>query len=214
MRVEKIMTTAVVTASPQTPLKEIAELLAERRISGIPIVEDGIVVGVISESDIVRKEAADDTPRTGLFARRPRRGSRSPVSALTARDMMTAPPLTVEPWMSLRAAAWLMAEHDVNRLPVVERGRLMGIVARADLVRAFVRPDADLEREVVEEVLPSLSLSPLDIAVSVDHGVVSLDGELADERDVDALPHAVRHVAGVVDIRSRVHQHLEEGARR
>lgn len=201
MRIDEVMSRDVVTVSPDTPLKEVAALLADRAISGVPVVENDRVVGVVSESDLVRKEYAPAEDRPRLLARLAGR-RKNLVDAVTAGDAMTVPATTVEPWTSVCWAACLMVEHDVNRLPVVEHGRLLGIVARADLVRAFARSDDDVAREIVEEVLPSFSLLPSAVTVTVEQGQVTLAGELADERDVQALPQAVRRVAGVVRVDS------------
>ena len=209
MKVQDIMSRPVVTVSSRTPLREVAKLLADRHFTGLPVVDDGSVVGVISESDIVRKEHDLDEPR-----RRFRRRRRSLVEATTAGEAMSLPPITVAPWVSAYGAAWLMAEHDVNRLPVVQRGELVGIVARADLVRAFARSDAEIEREIREEILPSMLLSPLDVEVTVERGEVTLAGVLESGRDVDALPRAVRRVAGVVAVHARLGHRVAEPAGR
>jgi CBS domain-containing protein len=204
MKVEEIMTSPVVTVGLGTPLKQVAALMAEREISGVPVVEDGVVVGVVSESDVVAKEHAPDAIRRHLLRHGPTREERL-IEASTAGDAMSAPPITIEPWMSVSAAAWLMVERDVNRLPVVEHDQLFGIVARADLVRAFARSDAEIGKEIGEEVLPSLGLSPNDVFVSVEQGEVTLAGELESESDVESLPRAVRHVTGVVRVHSQLH---------
>ncbi|MEX0675151.1 MAG: CBS domain-containing protein [Gaiellaceae bacterium] len=187
MKVEQIMSSPVVTVSPDTPLRQVAALMAERGISGVPVVEGDTVVGVVSESDIVRRE-----------------GTVGGVEATTAAEAMSAPAVTVEPWLSAFGAAALMAWHDVNRLPVVSRGRLVGIVARADLVRLFARGDAEIEREIREEVLPSLSLSSNDVSVRVTRGEVTLWGDVDSPRDLESLPRAVQRVTGVVRVHSRL----------
>lgn len=185
MNVEQIMSSPVVTASPDMSLRQVAPLMAEKKISGVPVVEGETVVGVVSESDIVSRE-----------------GTVGGVEATTAREAMSTPVVTVEPWWSAFGAAALMAAHDVNRLPVVSRGRLVGIVARADLVHQFARADAEIEREIREEVLPSLSLSPYDISLTVERGEVTLRGDVGSPRDLESLPRAVQRVAGVVRVRS------------
>lgn len=204
MRVRDIMNKAPVVVGPETSLKDVARLLEERDISGVPVVEDGTVVGVVSQADIVSKEQeARDLDRPGRLARFRRRGH-APRSPRTAREAMSSPPVTVEPYVSAVGAAWLMTEDDVNRLPVVDRGRLVGIVTRTDLVRAFARSDEQIAREIVDEVLPSLDLSPNDVTVSVHHGEVRLRGAVDDPFTVPCLPHAVRSVVGVLDVRSEV----------
>lgn len=199
MRVRDVMTTDVVTITPTAPLRAVAGLFAERGISGAPVVLNGEVLGVISASDIVAKESAPEEEPPGRLRRLLGRGRRSLLEARTASQAMASPAETVEPWMSVAAAAWLMVEHDVNRLPVVERGKLVGIVTRADLVRAFARSDEDIAREIRDEVLPSLGLSPNDIAVTVEQGKVRLaNGAPAIESEV--LPRAVQRVVGVVAV--------------
>lgn len=204
MRIDELMSRSVVTVSPDMPLKNVAAVLAEHGISGVPVVEDDSVIGVVSESDIVLKEHAPDQEPGRLIARLTGRKRSDLAEATTAREAMHSPPVTVGPWMSVAGAARVMVEHDVNRLPVVERGDLIGIISRADLVRAFARSDAEIMREIREEVLPSLSLSPHDVDVTVEGGRVTLDGELRRPEDVEELPLAVKHVAGVVRVSAQL----------
>jgi CBS domain-containing protein len=199
MRVREVMTTDVVAVEPTTPLRAVAALLAERRISGVPVVLNGAVLGVVSESDIVAKESGPEQEVPGLLGRLFGRGRRSLVDARTASQAMSAPAVTVESWMSVAAASWLMVEHDVGRLPVADRGELVGIVTRSDLVRAFARSDEDIAREIREEVLPSLSVPPNALTVAVEQGEVRLEGEIA-EAEEEPVTRAVRRVVGVVGV--------------
>lgn len=201
MRVEDVMTRDVEVVEPQTSLKDVALLLSTHGISGVPVVERGVPVGVVSESDLVAKEQeseAETVRRRRPFSRRSR------TAAVVAADVMTVPPVTVRPQGSAVGAAWLMTEHDIDRLLVVENGRLAGIVTRGDLVRQFGRSDAQIRAEIVDEVLPALDISPNDLSVAVDDGLVLLDGEVEDELDAQCLPHAVRSVLGVVEVRCDV----------
>lgn len=204
MRVQDVMTADVLAVSSATPLKEVAAQLAGRSISGVPVVADGVVVGIVSESDLVAKEEApeQENVRKGLVQRLlgPRR--RSLVGAVTAGEAMHAPAVVVEPWMSASAAAWLMVENDVARLPVLDHGKLVGIVTRRDLVRAFARSDEDIARELRTEVLPSLGLGG-EVTVSVERGRVLLEGEVP-EAEAQYVPWAARRVIGVVDVDSRL----------
>lgn len=111
---------------------------------------------------------------------------------------MSSPPIVVEPWMSVYEAAWLMSVEDVNRLPVVANGRLVGVISRADLVRYFARPDRDIAGDVREE-LTLLSLYDLDVAVEQGH--VVLRGEVDDGQDLGCLRHAISRVPGVVSVK-------------
>jgi len=137
--VAEVMTSPVHTAAPGMPGPELARRMAELGISGLPVVEEGEVIGVVSIKDFL--------PRLGL----PRQATpmalvaglisgtlwaADDLSTLTARDLMTAPPLSVPPGCPVDEAARLMDEHRINRLPVLDQGRLAGIITRDDLVRA------------------------------------------------------------------------------
>src|SRR3954451_24247248 len=142
MIVSQLMTTNVLTVTPETSLKEVATILSERRISGLPVVADGIVVGVVSEADILLRERGAPEVQHGVLARlRLRRADDARLHATTAGEAMTSPALTVGPRKRVHEAARLMTDRRINRLPVVAGGALVGIVTRADLVRAFTRSD-------------------------------------------------------------------------
>ena len=143
------MTTDVVTVTPETSLKEVAQLLVANRIAGVPVCDvDGEVVGVVSEADVLWKELGLPETAGGFLDRilESAYGNTERASALTAAEAMTSPAITIAPDSAVARAAELMIEHRVNRLPVVAGGRLVGIVARADLVRAFTRSDEEIER--------------------------------------------------------------------
>ena len=208
MRVEEIMGSPLVTVTPQTPLKQVGRLLVERRITGVPVVDDaGALLGVVSQTDLVREEQSAEAESLRSPGRLRRRLSRTNAAHHTAGDVMTSPVLTVEARSSAVGAAWLMAEHGVNRLVVTDGAAPIGVVTRTDLIRAFARRDEDVRREIVEEVLPSLEISPNDVAVTVSDGEVVLDGEVDDELQARWLPHAVRCVLGVVAVDARLRPH-------
>ncbi|HET7045222.1 MAG TPA: CBS domain-containing protein [Gaiellaceae bacterium] len=141
MRVDELMTREVVTVIPEMPLEAVAALLVARRISGVPVCDpDGTVVGIVSERDILYKTLGREERGGGPLAW----FAVGPVSAAvranarTAGETMSSPALTIEPSRRAAAAARLMIDRDVDRLPVVEAdGTLVGIVTRTDLVRAF-----------------------------------------------------------------------------
>jgi CBS domain-containing protein len=189
MKIDEIMHRDVVTVAPDTSLKDVAALLVERRISGLPVcAEDGRVVGVISEADIVRAEQGDDRTR-----RTPR----------TAGAGMTSPAVTVRSRDDVSHAARLMITKRVNRLPVVDRSRLIGIVTRSDLVRAFDRDDTAIRREIEEDVLTSmLWIDPATLDISVQEGLVTLDGCVDTKTIAEIVRACVRRVPGVVDVES------------
>jgi CBS domain-containing protein len=204
-RVDELMTTPVVTVSPETPLKDVAALLVDRRIAAAPVVRDGEILGVVSEADIVEQEQGPADQRRSPLARL-LKGDHEPFSrqlARTAAEAMTAPAVTIEWWQSSAAAAKLMTDRRVKRLPVVRDGQLVGIISRSDLVRAYARPDAEIEHEITEAVLQrSFWLDPGRVAVTVRGGDVSLTGTVDSEAEADVLPRQVQRVPGVVSVTS------------
>jgi CBS domain-containing protein len=196
MTVEELMTRDVLTVPPETPLKELARLLRDRRISGVPVIANGELLGVVSETDIVAKEQ-------GRVANRPLRRKRDDKhAATTAGEAMTSPPVTVPTWRSAAGAAAIMLEHGVNRLPAVDGdGRVVGIVSRADLVRAFARSDSEIAREIRDDVLVrSFWLDTSAMTLSVQDGEVTLEGEVDSEAVAETLPSVVERVPGVVSV--------------
>ena len=155
MRVQELMTTPALSIGPGG-VKEVARIFVEKGITGLPVCDARHhVVGVVSAGDVLYKE---HDPLDKGRRRRPRwprgRGAAAIKSkALIVREAMTSPPVTISPWSSASEAARLMTEHGVNRLPVVKGDALVGIVTRSDLVRAFIRSDEEIERELREEVL-------------------------------------------------------------
>jgi CBS domain-containing protein len=209
MRVETIMTRDVLTVAAGTPLKEVAALLTANHISGVPVADsDGTVLGVVSEADILCKEEGfpPNPGRLSGWLLRRIDGELDKIGARTAADAMTAPALTVRPAQQVSEVARLMVGHRINRLPVVADGRLVGIVSRADLVRAFNRPDVELEHEIREEVLFGVFvLSPDAFNVTVKDGVVRIEGTVRTAADAESITRYVRGVPGVLDVTSELH---------
>jgi len=144
MKVSDVMSERLFTATPDMPLQLVAERMLQYGISGMPVVDGERVLGVVSETDILFKECvaperagtvdwlthyAEDPPQRKL-------------EATTAGEAMTAPAVTISSHRSVADAAALMLELSIDRLPVVDHGRLMGIVTRADLVRDFAQATA------------------------------------------------------------------------
>ncbi|MGW4161011.1 CBS domain-containing protein [Streptomyces sp. NPDC004788] len=183
LKVGALMTDSVVSVIPTTPFRDVAKLLAEHDISGVPVLdEDDRVVGVVSESD--------------LLARR----------RLTAREVMTAPAVTVHAEETVSDAARLMVRRGVERLPVVdEEERLVGIVTRRDLLRVFLRPDREIRRRIREDVLvDALGLSDDAIDVHVLDGVVTLEGRVRQQDLARTLVGLAERVDGVVAVVDRL----------
>jgi len=204
--VRDVMTTDVVTVDRITQYKEIAQLLAEHKISAVPVLIMGRhVAGVVSEGDLL---AAEDqtarrarTGRTGVLAWT-RRQAQHP--KLTAEELMTKPAITIHPDAPIPRAAAVMRDNHVKRLPVVDpSGKLLGIVSRRDLLSVFLRPDAQIAAEVRELLTEILFADPATITVAVHGGVVTLLGQPGEQDHDDLIPVAIRliwDIDGVVDV--------------
>ena len=205
MRVDDLMTKDVVAVTPATSLKEVARLLVERRIAGVPVCDDaGTVVGVVSEADILVKERGGEAARGRLLpwlAESDVDGTSAKAGARTAGEAMSSPAVTIEAGRPVTDAARLMISRSVNRLPVVSEGRLVGIVARSDLVRAFTRSDEELRREIAEDVIPhQLWIDPSDLAIDVRDGEVVVAGTVETRTEAELVAAYVRRVPGVVSV--------------
>jgi CBS domain-containing protein len=204
MKVEDLMTKDVIVVPPTASLKQVAGVLADGRISGLPVVEEGRLVGVVSEADILYKESGREAPAGGFL------GwllldtvvAEEKLAARTAGDAMTAPAVTIGPERPAHEAASRMIEWRINRLPVVdEHGTLVGIVTRNDLVRAFTRGDAEIARDVREDVLlRTFAVAPEAIHVRVSEGEVSIRGHVETKLQADSIPRFVERIPGVVGV--------------
>ncbi|ARF53402.1 CBS domain-containing protein [Streptomyces gilvosporeus] len=205
-RVSRLMVNEVVTVIPQTPFKEVVKLLAVHRISGLPVVDsDDRVLGVISESDLMLRQAGEV----------PGQGPDTRANALTAEELMSRPAVTVRAGDSIAEAARTMARHRVERLPVVDdEDRLVGIVTRRDLLQLFLRPDADIRRAVVEELDDTLWLSAGAVTVHVIDGVVTLEGQLERGSDIPIAVRLTQQVDGVVSVVDRLTCRIDDSGLR
>jgi CBS domain-containing protein len=207
--VQDVMTKDVVTVESDTPYKQIAEILAEHKISGVPVVDsDAHVLGVVSEADLLAKAEYPEAERRRrrLLDRPGTSQARRRASAGLARDLMTAPAVTIDDRTSIVRAAKEMDRHQVKRLPVVdELGRLVGIVSRRDMLKVFLRSDDDIRAEVETDVLDqSLSIRPSAVSVTVVDGVVTLDGTVDRKCLIPIAARLTKAVDGVVDVVERL----------
>jgi CBS domain-containing protein len=207
MKVRDVMTTELVTVTPDVPLKQAATLMLEHRISGLPVVDGERVIGVLSETDVLYKETkARD--RQGLVDWIVHYGDDPPAAKLTARtagEAMTSPAVTVPPGRSIADAATMLLELGIDRLPVVEAETLVGLVTRTDLVRAFARSDAAIVDEIRNDVLlRTLWSGTHSIAIAVEDGEVRLEGQVESETMADMIETFARRVPGVVAVVSHL----------
>jgi CBS-domain-containing membrane protein len=202
------MTQDVVTVDEHASLKEVARLLTEHRVSALPVLDgEGRVVGVVSEADLMPKEEfPEGQPGGRLFQGRRRREIRAKAAGDTAAELMTSPAVTIGPDAGVAEAARLLHRHGIKRLPVVDpAGPLLGIVSRADLLKVFLRADADIAREVRQQVLRrAMWIDPDTVAVEVHDGVVTLAGQLERRSLIPIVVSLVRGLDGVVDVVDRL----------
>lgn len=220
-RVDTLMVRDVVTAERDTPFKEVVRRLDRHRISGLPVTDpEGKVVGVISETDLLLRQAAAPAPGGGRgswaerlrgLSRRVRRDA-ARARAGTAGGVMSAPAVTVRADATVREAARLMAEHGIERLPVVdEEDRLVGIVTRRELLRVFLRPDEEIRRAVEQRVFgDALWLAPHVVEASVRNGVVTLTGQLERRSDIPVAVGLTSRLDGVVAVVDRLSYRLDD----
>jgi len=194
-RVKDVMTTRVIAVRGGVSYADLAAMLREHRVSGFPVVDDGgVVVGVVSESDLLARQEAPG----------PRR-RRASTAELTAADLMSWPPVTIGPDETVRHAARLMYARKLRRLPVVgQRGQLLGLVTRADLLSAFTRPDDEIRREITQDVIADgFFTDPDRLTVTVKDGVVTLAGSPGSVILGRNIADQTRHVEGVIAVRDR-----------
>jgi len=185
VRVRDVMTTRLLTVTPETPLKELARTLVRNRIGGVPVTDgEGHVLGVVSETDL--QPTKDEAPL------RPVR---------TAADVMTRPVVTLTEDDTVTQAARVLQRHRIKRAPVLRRGIVVGMITRGDLLRPYLRTDSEIRADV-EEVLfgDGLGLIPSRLDVRVEGGVVHLHGLVVDRRQQAVTVRLARSVEGVIDV--------------
>jgi CBS-domain-containing membrane protein len=203
--VQEIMTTRVIWVSKDATFREMAVALRDHRVSAFPVVDDDHkVIGIVSEADLLTKEALDDEPGvlTGLLHRKDQAKARG----VTAGDLMTATVVAVRPEDTVQHAAKLMYDRRVKRLPVTDAdGHLVGIISRADVLSVFDRTDEEIRKEIRDEVLLGEFLTdPLTFSVTVRDGIVTLSGRPETAETGHEIVRRIRHVQGVVAVRDRL----------
>lgn len=200
------MSSPVLTVDPEALLGEVARVLVENKVSGLPVVDAlGHVLGVITEADLLPKE------EDGLLKPRARfegaRGAklRAKREAVTARQAMTEGAINVHPACSLRAAARMMDARGLRRLLVVaEDEGLVGILSRRDIVREFTRDDSELHQEIVHRLHEQMGVAGVRVGVSVKDGIVDLTGGVRTAEDLIRARELAAATRGVLGVRDRI----------
>lgn len=207
LTVRDVMSAPAVSLSPDTAYAAIVHRFLSSDIGGLPVVdESGRLLGIVTESDLLFKEAYlpgsdddDDAVAAARFARWQQKAS-----ARTARDLMTLDPSTASLDEPLDVVARRLLEHAVSRLPVVRDGRVVGIVSRHDVLRRFARPDyaiaADIERALVD--VPGVTARST--RTSVSDGDVVLSGSVDALEDIVTIAEVAAGVDGAVSIDNRL----------
>lgn len=213
--VKDVMTTRVIAVRKEASFKDMVVMLRKSRISAFPVLDEAdLVVGVVSEADLLVKEAVQADGISVMAALRHWHEDEK-AAGLTAADLMTGPAVTIGPDASVAEAARLMYDRRVKRLPVVSAADLLvGIITRTDVLSVFDRADDQIRHEIVREVLPEvLGAVPEDCEVNVRDGIVTLTGMVDGEQDVSDVVAAVGHVQGVVAVRDRLSYPADRGMR-
>lgn len=219
MKAADLMSTSVVAVPPDTPVAAIAELLAARGISAVPVIDqESRPVGIVTEGDLIRRLAdqprgpfgwfldvfRDKTPMAARFAK---------AHGKVARDVMTTALVSVGVEASVEQVAQLMEQHNVRRVPVLRDGRLVGIVSRADLLRAVLRPAAAAEaltddRDILQAAIIALREQPwtdmMWIFPAVEGGIVSLHGFARSDATRQGLRVLMEEIPGVKGVKDEM----------
>ncbi len=214
----QIMTRNVITVSPETPVAEAAKTMLDNHISGLPVIADGRLIGIVTEGDFLRRaEIGTERARPNwlqvMFGSGREAGDYVRAHGRKVADVMTRDPVTASEETSLQDLVAAMETHHVKRLPVTRAGRLVGIVTRANLLRAV----SELAREVkgpaaadeairakLVETLTATDWRPAGLQVTVRDGVVHLHGLIIDERARRAAIVAAESTAGVTAVRDHL----------
>jgi CBS-domain-containing membrane protein len=213
MRARDIMTTELVTVAPSTSVSALAQLLVERKISAAPVVDDGKLVGLVSEGDLLHREevGTEEQPswwRELFRSTEDRAKAYLKAHGQKAADVMTTSLMTVGPDAEVGEIAEVMERHHVKRVPVVDQGRLMGIVSRADLLRLLVKAadhssepvavsDQQLAQGVLDEIQKAGLATTTTLNVICTDGTIGLWGFVASETERQAVEVAAQSTKGV-----------------
>ncbi len=207
-----VMTTDVISVAPETPVCDVAKLMYTRRISGVPVIDrEKRVIGIVSEGDLIRHAAILGEQHRSWWA-----AAFTSKSALAhdyikthghiAGEVMTSDVITVAATVSLAEIAKILEQHRIKRVPVIEDGKLVGIVTRGNLLQALatanvVKPASVDDRAIRVRLVAELETQRwahlLNKNIVVRDGIVHLGGVVETEEERHALRLAAENVPGV-----------------
>jgi CBS domain-containing protein len=222
MKIEEIMTRDVITVVPQTSIHEAARLMVDHGVSGLPVVdEQGQLVGVLSEGDLIlRQKARLRVPWWRVFFQDGERLAREyqKAAGTTVAEVMTKAVISVSPDLPVEAAALILDQRRIRRVPVVTDGRVVGIVSRGDLVKILAKASSPAggptsDSQLVSEMRARLEKEPWvshhGIVVDAKNGEILIWGLVASRAEKSALETMARSLPGVKGVRSRLHVESE-----
>ena len=198
MRADEIMTKDVVRVTPDATVKAVARLLVDRAINAVPVVDvDGRLMGIVSERDLLPLETHHDPRRHAMP--NGNGSSTAPPPGRTAGELMTRDVVALPPDADVADVARLMIDHRIKQIPVVEGHRVVGIVARRDLLNVLARTDTDIHLEL-SDLLDDEVRAIGRYRAEVGGGVVTLRGPV--DAESRRLARAVAWtVPGVIGVR-------------
>lgn len=197
MRARDIMTRPVYTVRPDTTIEQAAALLAEHGFAAAPVVdEDRVLIGIVSEADLIRHRVPAD-PTAHLWREAAEDHTARPH---TVEDVMTRAVITAYPDTDVADIARQMLEQSVRSIPVLDRGDVVGIVSRRDILRTVIRTD-DVVAAEVQRRLDQYAVGRRRWTATVDDGVVQVSGHFEDEVERQVIAALARTVPGVAEVR-------------
>lgn len=206
MRIRDLMTKDFVTIGPDSALKEAARRMLDAGVSGLPVMDDdGILIGIITEADFVATEADRRARKRAGLLRFIHRTEETPSQERLVGDAMTADVVVIGPEADHADAARLMEKNKIKRVPVVENGRLVGLISRTDILRAYTRPDSEIIDELRDHLMREiLWVDPRRVAIECVEGNVVLIGQMETKSDATLLIELTRNLDGVVSVKDQL----------
>ncbi|GAA4039322.1 CBS domain-containing protein [Nonomuraea soli] len=202
IEVKDVMGRVAIAVVQEASFADILAAMRRYAVGAVTVIDaERRPVGVVSEDDLLLKEADTERHPVSIFESRRRRAEHHKASGVTARELMTSPAITVVPGTALREAARRMHERHVKQLPVVDpvSGRIVGTLHQSDVLRVFLRPAEELVTEI-EALLADATA----FTITVDRGVVTVGGTVERRSQAIQIVERIRRVEGVIDVVSEL----------